>query len=129
MADKPEDSLDREAILDRTPLSFGKWKDKTPEWVAENEPLRAGQRSWLIWAFENVGNGDVCSTALYRELGGRGSRAKVDKTKRDYRTYRPEQGNLDLGPQNYPRDTYESRGSSRAIGASSFDDMDDDIPF
>lgn len=130
-----------EEDLDHTPLKFGKFKGKTPEWVSENELLAAGRKSWLIWAYETVGNGDVCSEALYREMGGKHSRAKPDPEKPDYRKWKPEaQQHLPDFPEtreeaaareaaNDARDRYNSRGFSPAKPASSFDDMDDDIPF
>lgn len=113
----------RESELDTKVLTFGKYKGmKTPEEISELK-----EKQYLVWAWENVGNFDVCSHALYHSVGGRlgrDARAKLDPTKRDHRTYKPEQGEMDLPPA----DTYESRRSTPAT-RHPFDDMDDDIPF
>lgn len=126
MADAPEEFLNqRESELDTKPLQFGKFKGKTPEEVSE---LPDKDRRYLVWAWETVGNGDVCSHALYRECGGtmgKEGRAKVDKHKPDYRTFKPEQMEMDLPPS----DTYESKRSSPATRHPFVDDLDDDIPF
>jgi len=45
--------------LDHQPMTFGKYKGKTPEWVSENDP------AYLIWAFDTVKDKPVCSKALY----------------------------------------------------------------
>jgi hypothetical protein len=84
-------------------------------------------QAYLIWAYENVGNGDVCSHSMYRLVGGTGgrdARAKVDTTRRDYRTYKPEEDDF----PGKPKDTYESRDSiGRTVNDIDF--PDDDIPF
>jgi hypothetical protein len=105
--------LDREGMLDATPLKFGKFRGKTPEEISNMSPRDA---QYLVWAYETVGNFDVCSEALYRELGGKWKRAEATRKK----------ANSDYVA---PPDRYESRGHSHAKPASSFDDMDDDIPF
>lgn len=127
MANTDEEFINqRESELDTKPLQFGKFKGKTPEEVSE---LPQKERQYLVWAWENVGNSDVCSHSMYRECGGtmgKGGRAKVDKQRTDYRTYKPEQMEMDLPPA----DTYESRRSSPSTRHPGFtDDMDDDIPF
>lgn len=126
----PEDELDQEAILDRTPLKFGKYRGKTPEWVVENEGYRA--KSYITWAYETVGNFDVCSAALYRDCGGKGKRAEGTHSQTANKRVN----------QNPSVDTYESRGySSNPVPRDVryppgtppkqgyFDDFDDDIPF
>lgn len=65
-------------IMDATPLKFGKFKGKTPEQVAEIKP------DYLVWAYENVAQFAVCSDALYRECGGKGSRAKGKDANDEY---------------------------------------------
>jgi hypothetical protein len=122
-----------EQTLDFEPLKFGRFKGKTPEQVAEL-PMR--DRQYLVWAFENVGNFDVCSSALYRDLGGKGSRAKVESGKRDQRKYKPEQKNITVDQETGELfgDRYSSRASSPAkqtpaLFKPGFNDMDDDIPF
>lgn len=65
-------AADRGAILDSTPLKFGKFKGKTPEWISENAPKGD---NYLCWAYETVAQFDVCSDAMYRDIGGRGTRA------------------------------------------------------
>lgn len=109
----PEDSLDEEAMLDRTPLRFGKFRGKTPEYVSQLTPRES---SWLIWAYENVFNFDVCSAALYRELGGKGKRAVDTRSK-----------NKSASPQD-ERDVYAQPNKPKSAQGY-FDDMDDDIPF
>lgn len=104
--------LDKDGLLDSTPLKFGKFKGQTPEQVA----LKAYRGdAWLVWAYETVGNFDVCSAALYKDCGGKGVRAKSTRA----------QPNPDYVA---PPDRYESRGSSPAR-PTSFEDFDDDIPF
>lgn len=134
----------REEDLDHTPLKFGKFKGKTPEWVADNEILRDERsKSWLIWAYETCGNQDVCSSALYRELGGKGERAEPDsdwgrRNRSDLRepATDPVSGEIDF--DNMGKDAQEERlkeirqraEQRRAPRpAHNFDDMDDDIPF
>jgi hypothetical protein len=108
--------------IDHTPLKFGKHKGKTPSQVAL---LEEGERSqWLVWAYENVGNFDVCSATLYRDLGGRRSRAVAQPGRPNSRT--------DVPAQTYTDDRYTSRASAPAkprTGFEDFDDFDDDIPF
>lgn len=79
----PTKEIDRGGILDTTPLKFGKFRGKTPEWVSEHG---VKGDDYLRWAYETVHNFPVCSDALYREIGGRGTRAvavqsPVDKAK------------------------------------------------
>lgn len=48
--------------LDHTPLTFGKYKGKTPDEVSKIDC------SWMIWAYENVTNRPVfMSELLYKE--------------------------------------------------------------
>lgn len=44
--------------LNDTPLTFGKYKGKTPMEVAENDP------EYLIWAFDNVTSHKTCTKEL-----------------------------------------------------------------
>ena len=46
--------------LDHTPLTFGKYKGKTPSDIAEEDP------SYIIWMYENVTNKSTCSALLYQ---------------------------------------------------------------
>ena len=46
--------------LDHTPLTFGKYKGKTPSDVAEKDP------SYITWMYENVKNKNTCSARLYK---------------------------------------------------------------
>jgi len=50
-----------EEWLDHSPLTFGKYKGKTPNQVSVTDP------GWLVWAFENVSNRSVCSKLLYND--------------------------------------------------------------
>lgn len=125
----PADELDEEAILDRTALRFGKYKGRTPEWVAENEGYKG--KSYLTWAYETVGNFDVCSAALYRDCGGKGKRVEGTHS----------QTTNKRANQTSSVDTYDSRGySNNPVPRDvryppgtplqhGFDDFDDDIPF
>jgi len=47
--------------LDHTPLTFGKYRYRTPNQVAEIDP------SWIVWAYNNVTNKNVCSKLLANE--------------------------------------------------------------
>lgn len=69
--DRPE-SRNSGKMLDHSPLKFGKFKGKTPAVVAEED------QQYLVWAYETVGNFDVCSEALYKDCGGKGKRAVRD---------------------------------------------------
>jgi hypothetical protein len=57
-----------EEMLDFTPLTFGKYRGKTPEYVAENDP------GYLRWMYETVTDKATCSYALYRDAGGQKNR-------------------------------------------------------
>lgn len=50
-----------EEELDHSPLTFGKYKGKTPDQVSSIDS------GWLVWAYENVTNKTVCSKLLYNE--------------------------------------------------------------
>jgi hypothetical protein len=103
--------IDKDGILDNTPLKFGKYKGKTPTQLLDSEGKT--ELSWLRWAYETVTNFPVCSEALYKAAGGRLSRAKGATTQ---------------APAADPMaDRYESRGHTRA--KSKWDDFDDGIPF
>jgi hypothetical protein len=122
--------LDKEGILDSTPLKFGKHKGKKPEDMAVGS---LKDQEYLRWAYENVGNNDVCSRALYHELGGRGTRAIPDGKYPNRRSDAP-QNTGDYEPGNYGTETgrFHSRApapANKPKPASGFDDMDDDIPF
>jgi hypothetical protein len=45
-------------MLDATPLTFGKYKGKTPDQVCEGDP------SYIVWMYENV-DPKPCSKDLY----------------------------------------------------------------
>lgn len=113
------DSKNTGEMLDHSPLKFGKFKGKTPSAIAE---LGKVGESYLTWAYETVGNFDVCSEALYKDCGGRGKRAVGNRNSLP-----------DRGAYTPPVDTYESRDHARAPKRDKqlgyFDDMDDDIPF
>lgn len=48
--------------LDHTPIGFGKYRNSTPDEIAEADP------KYLVWAFENVTNRPVfMSELLYKE--------------------------------------------------------------
>lgn len=44
--------------LDHTPLTWGKYKGKTPDQIAETDP------SYVVWMFDNVVNQNTCSKLL-----------------------------------------------------------------
>lgn len=91
--------------LDKKPIYFGKHKLKTPEQIAEIDP------QYVKWAYETVTHNSrlvFCSEALYRECGGKGkSRLEQEEKKKEQ----------------------EARKPNSYRPASSFDDMDDNIPF
>lgn len=129
----PEDELDVEAMLDRTPLKFGKYKGITPEKLAETGGYDNKGNSWLKWAYENVFNFDVCSAALYRDCGGRGTRAVDPKGKKraadqgeDGMNDRYESRGYTNDRNPVPKDVRYPPGTPLQRG---FDDYDDDIPF
>lgn len=125
--------IDREGMLDHTPLKFGKYKGHTPEGISD---LGKTGCQYLIWAYENVGNFDVCSAALYKDIGGKGKRAERKTEGRFFgnRTSgKDAAGNQSADPF---ADISESRSASSQPKQKSnlhlknhFDDMDDDIPF
>lgn len=104
----PTANTDKGAMLDHTPLKFGKYRGKTAEWISEENP------GYLRWAYENVAGFPVCSDALYREIGGRGSRAKGKDAADEYERQQRERENFQ---------------KHRARTSNGFDDFDDDIPF
>ena len=46
--------------LDHTPLTWGKYKGKTPKDLKKVDP------AWLCWAYESVRTLPTCSAALYK---------------------------------------------------------------
>lgn len=102
--------IDSDGILDNTPLKFGKFRGKTPSHVAEKEYRGEG---WLVWAYETVGNFDVCSATLYKDCGGKGTRAK---------------GTASVANPAYARSQSSSPYSGKSIAGDQGED-EDDIPF
>lgn len=47
--------------LDHTPLTFGKYKGKTPSQIADINP------SYIVWLWENVEGPKHCSKLLYND--------------------------------------------------------------
>jgi hypothetical protein len=111
--------IDSDGMLDATPLKFGQYKGKLPEDVAE---ISARARQYLVWAYENVGNFDVCSAALYKDCGGKGKRAIPEDGKRNHRKDAMKVAHI----ASYGKDAAANQGAPRK---TFFDDMDDDIPF
>lgn len=116
--DRPE-SRNSGEMLDHSPLKFGRYKGKTPAVVAEKEPKG---ESWLRWAYETVGNFDVCSEALYKDCGGKGKRAVRDDGP-GYQGAKPYSG------QRAAEDQARQQQRVEDARKSGFDNMDDDIPF
>ncbi len=85
--------------LDDTPLTFGKFKGKTPKYVVRNY---SEGNDYIIWLYENVKNKPTCSWELYYEAGGRNPNPDTGKAKVIAPPVRPSAG---------------------------FDNYDDDIPF
>ncbi len=55
-----EKELTKEQLhIDETPLIFGKYRGRTPDWISERDP------SYIIWMWEEFDN-PPCSRALYR---------------------------------------------------------------
>lgn len=44
--------------VDDTPLTFGKYKGRTPDDIADDDP------GYIVWAYETIGN-HICSKAMY----------------------------------------------------------------
>ena len=51
--------------LDHTPLTFGKYRGKTPSAVAETEE----GAEYIVWLFDTVKNKPTCSETLARDCG------------------------------------------------------------
>lgn len=100
--------IDKDGMLDHTPLLFGQYKGKTPEEVIDKYGKRG--EGWLIWAYETVSNFPVCSAALYKDLGGKGKRAV---------------GKL---ANNTPQQKTHSQAATQGKMAAA-NDLDDDVPF
>lgn len=111
--------IDKDGVLDNTPLKFGKYKGRTATQVYD---LGGRDAQYLVWAYENVGNYDVCSKTMYKDLGGSGKRA--DPTNSFGRSNR-----TDIAPEELERSYRRTEQSKPAPKKSYFDDMDDDIPF
>lgn len=56
--------IDRASDLDHTPLTFGKYRGKTPNDVSESDPR------YIVWLYETVKDRDTCSQLLYKECKG-----------------------------------------------------------
>lgn len=92
-----------EIAIDATPLSFGKYRGRTPEWISEHDP------QYLVWAYGTIKNRTVCSFPLATQCG------YMDFSGKD-----PSARDLPL------------HGSNRSTSTNlkdSFDSYDDDIPF
>lgn len=74
----------QEIDLDHTPLTFGKHKGLTPDQVSEDDP------GWLVWAYENVKNRDVCSKTLYDTCRREAYQYKKDKSESRVKELNPE---------------------------------------
>lgn len=81
--------------LDNKPIWFGKFKGKTPTWIAEE-----GDKgdSYVRWAYETVSHSSrpvFCSEALYKACGGKGksalaqAEAKALAERKKPNSYRP----------------------------------------
>lgn len=99
--------------IDSKPLKFGKYRGTKAELAADIDPR------YMKWAYENVGNFDVISEALYRSIGGKGKRA--ERKERPAATPKPTQRRWDQ-----EQEAGEERKPRPKTG---FDDLDDDIPF
>ncbi len=102
--------------LDHTPVDFGKYKGKSPMYIAEE----LCQTDYVRWAYENVVRYNrpvFCSEVLYKECGGKFKSAK-------------EQAEAKKAAEAQKPNSYRSVGMKPEHGHPyKFDDMDDDIPF
>lgn len=58
--------------LDHSRIGFGKYRDKTPEQISENDP------EYLVWAWQNVLNRPLfMSDVLYKECKAAPSKAAI----------------------------------------------------
>lgn len=105
----PEMEIDKDGMLDHTPLTFGMYKGLSPEKVVDQHGSRG--EKWLRWAYETVGNKPVCSAALYKDIGGKGKRATGGY------------GN------NTPQQRTHSAAHTQSGKMAAANDLDDDIPF
>lgn len=100
----------QELATDATPLTFGKYRGLTPDYVAEKDP------SYIVWAYGTITNRVVCSFPLAKKCGF------IDLIGRD-----PSARNLPLSDSNENRrkNPY-SKDPDHDYG---YEDMDDDLPF
>lgn len=115
--------IDKSGILDNTALTFGMYKGKTPTQLFDSEDKKA--IGWLRWAFETVGNREICSEAMYRACGGKGKRAVKEDSNRTWAKKPVSSGKDAAGNQG----ENDKPLYGRRAGPMIFDDMDDDIPF
>ncbi len=99
-----------ERDIDFQPLRFGKHKGKTPEVISDLDP------KWLRWAYENVTNFPTCSAALYKDMGGKLSKAKAAARSTAEKPYRAPYENTNHAPAKPDKFGFDM-------------DLDDDIPF
>jgi hypothetical protein len=52
--------------LDHTPLTFGKYKGKTPDEVSQ---MGTSGENYIVWMYDNVDRFPTCSEALARACG------------------------------------------------------------
>lgn len=90
--------------LDHTPLTFGKYRGRTPDEISKTKD----GAQYILWMFENVENRDTCSRLLYEACGGK-----------------------KLPPPVNTDDEILEDGDmvSDVRRKTGYDDMDDDIPF
>lgn len=65
------DELDDDSTpedLDHSPLTFGKYRGKTPDEISE---LGKDGENYIRWMFETVENKPTCSRLLYEACGGK----------------------------------------------------------
>lgn len=81
-------------VLDQMPLDFGKFKGKSPAWIAE---FGEKGESYITWAYETVERYNrkvFCSETLYRACGGKFKSAKQQREEKQkivpYKHHHPE---------------------------------------
>jgi len=97
----------QELATDATPLSFGKYRGRSPDWIAENDP------QYLVWAYGKIKNRTVCSFPLAKSCG------YVDFTGRD-----PSAADLPLADRNE-----KERTNPYSKDPDQDYNYDDDLPF
>lgn len=73
-----------EIALDHTPLTFGKYRGRTPDDVSEDDP------GYICWMYDNVKNKPTCSRTLYEVCLSDADYTKKDRQKSQVKELDPD---------------------------------------